>query len=63
MLITKAYVRTYSDSGQVTAYVEFKDRRSSSGIGRTEGPERNSHMQMLIAAAARQGVELTRETW
>ena len=59
--ITKVYVRTYRDNGQVTAYVEWID-----GVGRpgcTEGREDNLHMAALIARGRREGVELVREVW
>lgn len=59
--ITRAYVRTYSDNGQITAYVEWLD--SKGGCGRTEGPERNAHMAALIKRAQREGITLMRETW
>lgn len=71
--ITKAYVRTYSDNGQTTAYVEWVDERGRPG--RTEGPMWRhatgpngpqvfySHMQALFARAKREGAPITREHW
>lgn len=59
--ITKAYVRTYSDSGQVTAYVEWVDRRGTSG--RTEGKPDGAHMRALMSRAEREGVKVERERW
>lgn len=59
--ITKCYVRTYSDNGQITAYVEWVD--NTGRTGRTEGSEQNLHIAALIARGQREGVELTRETW
>lgn len=59
--ITKAYVRTYSDSGQVTAYVEWVDNKGKTG--RTEGKEDNPHMQALLKRAQREGVEVERQRW
>jgi hypothetical protein len=57
--ITKAYIRTYSDSGQVTAYVEWIDSKGESG--RTEGEPDNQHMQALMNQAEREGVGLLAE--
>lgn len=59
--ITKAYIRTYSDSGQVTAYAEWIDQYGKTG--RTEGKPGNAHMQALFARAKREGVEVAREVW
>ena len=72
--INKAYVRRYSDSGQVTAYVEGVDDKGKSF--RTEAApyaqqRKNApmtvtfghHMHALFARAAREGVRLRRETW
>jgi hypothetical protein len=59
--ITKAYIRKYSDSGQVTAGVEWLDQRGKAG--RTEGPPKNTHMQALLARAQRENVAVQRETW
>jgi hypothetical protein len=50
--ITAAYVRTYSDSGQTVAYVEWSDG------SRTEGEPDNPHMQALLARAKRDGVNV-----
>lgn len=59
--ITKAYVREYTDSGQVTAYVEWIDTNGESG--RTEGPPGNSHMQALLKRAGREGVNVVAQKW
>lgn len=59
--ITKAYVRTYSDTGQVVAYVEWIDHKGESG--RTEGKEHNPHMAALLERAKREGVEIRHERW
>lgn len=63
--ITKTYVRTYSDNGQRTLYVEWRDHRGKSG--RTECPWRkvktSLHMRALLDRARREGIKLTRETW
>lgn len=40
--ITKAYIRKYSDSGQIQAYVEWIDGRGATG--RTEGEPCNLHI-------------------
>lgn len=59
--ITKIFTRRYSDSGQVTTYVEWTDTRGTSG--RTEGSAFKDHMRALIARGERQGVIPTREEW
>lgn len=59
--VTKAYVRTYTDTGQVTAYVEWVDHRGRSG--RTEGEPDGTHMQALLARAEREGVKVEKERW
>lgn len=59
--IIRAYVRTYTDSGQVTAYVEWIDSR---GVhGRTEGEPDNEHMLALFQRARREGVDPIVERW
>ncbi len=75
--ITRAYVRTYRDNGQVTAYVEWVDHKGA--IGRTEAPVRlpnesastgrklaevfGDHMGALMARAICTGVAIDREVW
>lgn len=59
--ITKAYIRTYADSGQTKAYVEWIG--DDGEPGRTEGPRSNPHMAALFARAEREGITITRETW
>lgn len=59
--ITKAYIRHYTDNGQTTAYVEWRDAKGKAG--RTEGKPRNTHMQALFARARREGVPVRKETW
>lgn len=59
--ITRAYIRTYGDTGQVTSYVEWVDSRGEQG--RTEGGPENLHMQALLARARREGVTVERERW
>lgn len=59
--ITKAYVRTYGDTRQQRAYVEFLD--SHNHQGRTEGDRLGTHMQNLLLRALREGVTVTREQW
>jgi hypothetical protein len=53
--IKRAYVRHYSDNGQVTAYIEWADG------SRTEGEPENGHMLALMARAQREGLNITRE--
>lgn len=57
--ITKAYIRTYSDTGQVKSYVEWIDEMGKTG--RTEGS--GPHMQALFERARREGVPVEKETW
>lgn len=59
--ITKAYTRRYSDSGQVTTYVEWTDNRGRPG--RTEGNADNAHMAALLQRAAREGVPYQWQQW
>jgi len=60
--ITKAYHRTYSDTGQQKTYVEWVDHKGKPG--RTEGDGRGGvHMRQLLARAKREGVPVTRETF
>lgn len=69
--ITRAHIRTYSDSGQVTAYVEWIDNKGRTG--RTEGsqhsnccvrePHFGTHMQALLQRASREGLTVESERW
>lgn len=59
--ITKAYVRLYTDNGQVTAYVEWVDGKGRTG--RTEGKPANPHMKALLAHAKRDGLRVGAERW
>lgn len=59
--ITKAYVRTYRDSGQRTAYVEWVDTNVETG--RTEGNEHGTHMTALLSSAIRNGLEIKEQIW
>jgi hypothetical protein len=68
--ITRAYVRRYSDSGQITAYIEWSDgSRTEGNLHYHDHPHRRliptfgAHMHALFAAANRQGVRLEREVW
>lgn len=60
-IITKTYTRTYSDSGQITTYIEFLDENGKSG--RLEGNIGNTHIDNVLARAKREGIVLTNETW
>lgn len=55
----KAYIRHYSDNGQTTAYVEWRDETGAKC--RTEGKEYD--MRHLMTAARSRGVPVARETW
>lgn len=59
--ILRAYVRHYSDSGQLKAYIEWTDTRGRSG--RTEGRPASAHMLSLLARAKREGIPITKEQW
>lgn len=68
--ITRTIVRRYSDTGQVTAYVEWHDGSRTEGALRSfDHPHRDlipsfgTHMHALFAKAKREGVPLVRETW
>ena len=59
--ITKAYIRYYTDSGQTTAYVEWKDYKGKQG--RSEGSRFSTHMVELMKRAEREGITVERQTW
>jgi hypothetical protein len=59
--ITKAVLRTYSDSGQEKAIISWKDTKGKAGT--TEGDPKNGHMKALLDRAKREGVKVTKETW
>jgi hypothetical protein len=59
--ITDAEIRTYSDSGQVKAYVSWVDAKGERG--RTEGDPDGPHMLALLDRARREGVPVHYETW
>lgn len=71
--ILRAYVRTYSDTGQVKAYVEFIDEfgRPSRVEGPAPGakchecgqPHRSTHIAALFARAERDGLSIEDEMW
>lgn len=48
--IVRAGVRTYRDTGQTQAYVEWSDG------SHTEGDPNNTHMKALLSRAKREGV-------
>lgn len=55
--IKRMYLREYTDSGQITCYVEWNTGE------RTEGSEHSGHMQALVLRGIRDGVQLETETW
>lgn len=59
--ITRAYIRTYTDNGQTTAYVEWIDNKGNTG--RTEGKPTSTHMKALLDRAKREGVQVEHEQW
>lgn len=52
--ITAAVLRTYRDSGQTKAIVDWLDERGR--YGSTSGEPANPHMVALIARAEREGI-------
>lgn len=68
--IKRAYVRRYSDTGQIVAYVEWANgsrtestlRRFDIGRGRI-AVTFGTHMHQLFARAKAAGLTLQRETW
>lgn len=68
--ITRIYVRRYSDTGQLVAYVEWSNGSRTVGpLTHTNHPKRlslptfGSHMHALMGNAHRAGLRLVRETW
>lgn len=68
--ITRAYVRRYSDNGQIVAYVEWANGARTESTLRVLDIGRNrravtfgSHMHALFARAKASGLRLQRETW
>lgn len=55
--IVGALVRTYRDSGQTKAYIEWNDG------SRTEGEPGNPHMESLFSRAKRENIRIRHETW
>jgi len=59
--ITRIYMRTYTDTGQKTLYVDW-----SNGSCTECDAERacsNEHMRALVDAAQRKGLTLENEVW
>lgn len=69
--IKRAYVRRYSDNGQITAYVEWSNgARTEATLRRVEGRKGRpadftfgEHMHALFGNAKRSGLKLQRENW
>lgn len=59
--IKRAYLRTYPDSGQRTAYIEWSDGSRTEGC--TTGNGTGLHMRVLFARAQREGIKIEHETW
>lgn len=67
--IVRIFVRTYSDSGETRAFVEW--RGSSGKPATTSGPAENrdgewhfsAHMTALIERGLREGLSLESEVW
>lgn len=58
--IRAAVLRTYSDSGQTKAIVDWIDERGR--YGSTSGDPANGHMVALMARAEREGIVVRVET-
>jgi len=54
-------MRRYSDTGQITAYVEWIAQDGATG--RTEGTPGGTHMNALFSRAVREGVCIESEVW
>jgi hypothetical protein len=59
--ITRTYLRTYSDTGQKTLYVEWSDGARTEC--EAERATKSEHMRALLARAQREGVNLEHQTW
>lgn len=55
--IKRIYVRTYTDTGQEIAGVEWSNGAC------TQGALHNPHMLALFARGEREGLTIERETW
>ncbi len=55
--IRAAYIRKYSDTGQVQAIIDWSDE------SRTTGDPLNAHMEALLKRAMREGVEIIADTF
>ena len=68
--INRIYVRRYSDTGQITAYVEWSDGSRTEASPAMFARKRahwvftfGTHMHALFARAKREGLRIERETW
>ena len=59
--ITRIYIRTYTDNGQQTLYVDWSDRSRTECDA--EEACKNQHMQALVRRANQQGLRVEREIW
>lgn len=59
--ISKAYIRTYSDSEQRTAYVEWSDGSRTEGTVHGNGV--GLHMRSLLQQAVNSGLKIAQEVW
>lgn len=59
--IYRAVIRTYTDTGQVVAYVDWTDTKGKAGT--TSGDPANGYMVALLARAEREGLTVERESW
>lgn len=58
--ITKAYRRTYTDTGQAATWVEWIDTRGRRG-STVQFDDIGAHVAALLKRAAREGVPVTSE--
>lgn len=61
--IKRAYTRLYSDSGQLTAYVEWADGSRTEGSAEEPLKPKGAQMAALFTRAQRDGIPVTHEKW
>lgn len=62
-VITRIYIRHYSDNGQTMAYVEWSDGSRTEGHVKDATGALGIHMQALFDRGIREGLTIERETW
>lgn len=59
----KAIKRAYTDSGQLTAYIEWADGSRTEGSAEEPLKPKGAHMAALFTRAQRDGIPMTHEKW